>query len=524
MGDSMFSSRWVLLAALVSSSSFARVSLEQKQMRVASLMKLQAHAPALAFEAYQRELQYEEQNLTIDARAKNETNILADKIRQQIHSAYKAALNEHKSLEIAREEIKANIEKDLSLAGPELKEELQVLALQTLDSIDAGGTSEEVDLSNVELVMKKQVMSRKDFLNNDEANLGADPISPSANSSKDSERKEYSTKAELMESLVSDRESSRWVSTSNQTMKTAQITRTDSSISLQVKFEFLGVAVDAGPTIKFKREYTTNAVVMTEGFAPVLMNDGNFDYWKRDKSGKVLVKNGKEVKRYISFTCESQLEFETEYAGAGGFKFMGLGGSASISQRFVNSVSLASRRLALPEYVAQKSMTIKYISELCHRDFLNARFNNSLTVMASLNILMKNIVSGLSFSHPKTKCAVDEQCYNWFNNEIISLVKIQNFPRCGEENGREKFRSCQLRGIQGQNCPVYEGGKRTSDGQFEFACDTGLKCVKYESQTFFLGAVWSSAKGKCQIVNKKTYRNPFDVANESREIEVTLAD
>jgi hypothetical protein len=263
---------------------------------------------------------------------------------------------------------------------------------------------------------------------------------------------------------------------------------------------------------------------MTEGLAPVLMNDGNFDYWKRDKAGKILVKNGKEVKRYISFTCESQLEFETEYAGAGGFKFMGLGGNASISQRFVNSVSLASRRLALPEYVAQKSMTIKYISELCHRDFLNARFNNSLTVMASLNIMMKNIVSGLSFSHPKTKCAVDEHCYNWFNNEIISLVKIQNFPRCGEENGREKFRSCQLRGLKGQNCPVYEGGKRTSDGQFEFACDKGLKCVKYESQTFFLGAVWSSAKGKCQIVNKKTYRNPFDVANESREIEVTLAD
>ena len=198
----MFSSRWVLLAALISSSSYARVSFEQKQVRVASLMKLQAHAPALAFEAYQRELQYEEQNLSVEARAKNETNILADKIRQQIHSAYKAALNDHKSPEIAREEIKANIEKDLSLAGPALKEELQVLAIQTLDSIDAGGTSEEVDLSNVELVMKKEVISRKEFLNTDEANLGADPINPTANSSKDSERKEYNTKAELMESLV----------------------------------------------------------------------------------------------------------------------------------------------------------------------------------------------------------------------------------------------------------------------------------------------------------------------------------
>jgi len=139
-----------------------------------------------------------------------------------------------------------------------------------------------------------------------------------------------------------------------------------------------------------------------------------------------------------------------------------------------------------------------------------------------LDIMMKNVVSGLTFSHPKTKCAVDEHCYNWFNKEVISLVKIKNFPRCREGSSLEKFRTCQLSGLEGQNCPVFENGKRTSDGQWEYNCDTGLKCVKYESQTFFLGSVWSYAKGKCQVINRKTYRNPFDIANDSREIEIEL--
>lgn len=521
-GDSMFNSRWLILVALISSSSFAGISFQQKQMRVQSLMKLKLHAPSLAFEAYQRELDYEAAGLSINARAKNETNLLADRVRQQVISAYKAALLTHKNSDDAREEVRSNIESDLELAAPQLKEELLNLSILTLDSIDAGGTSQEVDLSNIEVAMKKEVIKRNEFLNEQDDRGGADPINPSVNSSKDSERKEYKNKAELIESLVSDRESSRWVTTSNQTINTSEIFKTDSNISLQLKFEFLGVSVEAGPMINFKRQYTTNATIMAEGLNPVLMHDGNFDYWKRDKAGRIIVKNGKDVKRYINFTCDSSLEFETEYSGSGGFKFMGLGGEVTISQKYVNTVNLTSRRIALPEYVAGKSVTVKFISELCHQSFLNAKFSNSMTVSQSLNVMMKNVVSGLTFSHPKTKCAIDEHCYSWFNNEIISLVKIKNFPRCAEESYREKFRSCQLRGLEGQNCPVYEGGKRTSDGQWEYACDKGLKCVKYESQTFFMGYVWTPSKGKCVITNKKTYRNPFDVAWDNVEIEVTI--
>jgi hypothetical protein len=516
----MFNYRLVLLASLISCPVFARANFELKQQRVESLMKLQKHAPAVAFEAYQRELEYERKGLSVDIRAKNETNLLADQIRNQVNLAYQAAIDKHQSPEVARAEVSAAIEKDLSLVSAVMKDDLMSLAQKTLENIDAGSVSESVDLTSVEEVLRKEVVQRKTFLNQDA--LEFESNNKSVTPPGDADRKEYNNKAEIIESLVSERESSRWVSTSNQTVKTAEVATVDSKVSLQLKVSFLGATIEAGPAINFRKNYTTNAVIMAEGLSPVIQAGGNFDFWKRDASGKILLKNGKEQKRYVFFSCDAELNFETDYAGSGGFSYLGLGGGVSASKKFSNSVNINSRRIALPEYVDQKSVTVKFISELCHRDFLNARFNNSLTVSTSLDVMMKNVVSGLSFSHPKTKCAVDEHCYNWFNKEIISLVKIQNFPRCREENDREKYLSCQLRGLEGQNCAVYEKGKRTSDGQWEFACDTGLKCVKYQSQSFFLGAVWEYAKGKCQVINKKTYKNPFDLANESREIEVEL--
>ena len=516
----MFDYRFILLASLISCPVFAKANFELQQQRVESLMKLHKQAPAVAFEAYQRELDYELKGLSIDDRAKNETNLLADKIRSQVDLAYKAALHKFESPEEARAEVSAAIEKDLNLVAPEMKEELMTLAQKTLENIEGGSVSGPVELSKVEEVLRKEVVQRKTFLNQESFEFAANTKSMTPPG--DADRKEYNNKTEIIESLVSERESSRWVSTSNQTVKTAEITTVDSKVSLQLKVSFLGATIEAGPAINFRKSYSTNAVIMAEGLSPVIQSGGNFDFWKRDPNGKILQKNGKEQKRYVFFSCDAELNFETDYAGSGGFSYMGLGGGASVSKKFSNSVNVASRRIALPEYVDQKSVTVKFISELCHRDFLNARFNNSLTVSTSLDVMMKNVVSGLTFSHPKTKCAADEHCYNWFNREIISLVKIQNFPRCREENDREKYLSCQLRGLEGQNCAVYENGKRTSDGQWEFACDTGLKCVKYQGQTFFLGAVWEYAKGKCQVINKKTYRNPFDLANENREIEVEL--
>jgi hypothetical protein len=506
-GVFMFNSRLIFLSALVTCSSFASTNIEQKLQRVESLMKLHSVAPAMAFEAYHRELEYEKSGLSIDARAKKEANLLADKIRSQVHMAYQAALDKHESPQEARDEVRNAIEKDLDLADVNMKDDLLKLANDTLDEIESGGFSQEVHLENLEQVLKEEVLKRELFLNEDLIISDAKISNPEPID--DAEKKEFNSKAELIDSLVSERASTRWVSTSNQTLKTAQITSLESKVSVQLKVSFLGATVEAGPIINFKKVFTTNAMVMSEGMSTVILRDGNFDYWKRDQNGKVVVKNGKDQKRYISFSCDANLNFETDYQGSGGFSFMGLGAGGSVSKKYSNSVNIASRRITLPEFVAGKSVTVKYISEVCHNDFLKARFNNSLTVMGSLEVMMKNVISGLTFSHPKTKCAADEHCYNWFNKEVISLVKINNFPRCREGSSIEKFRTCQLSGLEGQNCPVYENGKRTSDGQWEYNCDAGLKCVKYENQTFFLGSVWSYAKGKCQVIDRKSYRSPF---------------
>ncbi len=494
-------SRLLVLAVFISATSFssyADVSFKQKQMRVDSLLKLQNKISNLAFDAYQRELNYEAKGLSIDARAKKETNLLADKIRMQVVQAYKAALENKMSSELAREEIKTNMEKDLELAAPELRNELLSLANLTLDSIDAGGASEEVQLQKIESVMKKEVIKRTTFLNNEDQEMIVGPLKSKKESIEDSIRQDYKSSEELISSLVSDRASSPYVSASHQAIKTATITKIEANISLQVKFEFLGASVEAGPSISFKRLYSTNAEIMADSLSPVLMNDGNFDYWKRDRAGKIILENGIAKKRYISFTCSTNLEFVTDYKGSGGFKFMGVGEDAAITKEFSNTVNLVSRRIALPESVANKSMSVKYISALCHNDFLKAKLNNTMTVQDSLNIMMKNMVAGLTFSHPKTKCATDDQCSNWFNNELISVLKNNNVARCSEESSNEKFRACHLRGLQGQNCPLYEDGERTSSGEFEYSCDVGLKCVKYENESTVLGAVWSHAKGKCQ--------------------------
>jgi hypothetical protein len=518
----MLNYRWLFLSVLVSTSGLARVDFKTKQARVDSLMKLQKFAPAFAFDNFQRELEYEKKGLSLEARAKNEADLLADQIRARVADAYEAALKKYENAESAREEVRAAINKDLSLVAPGLRDELSLLAHKTLDQIENGISSEGAELIKVQESFKKDALSRSVFLNQEFSPADFESNQKMSNPPNDSERKEYNNKQEIIESLTSEKESSRWVSSSNLTVRTAEITSTSANVSMQLKVSFLGATINAGPSIRFKKTYSTNATIMADGMNPIFVDGGNFDYHKRDKGGKILVKNGKQQKRYMFFTCDADLSFETDYEGSGGFSFMGVGGNASVTKKFMNHVDIASRRIALPEYVNNKSVTVKFISELCHNDFLGARFNNSLTVKNSLDMMMKSVVEGLTFSHPKTKCAIDEHCYDWFNYEIISLVKNKNFPRCREESAREQYMSCQLRGLEGQNCPVYENGKRTSNGQWEYQCDTGLKCVKYESQSFFLGRVWEYAKGKCQVINKKTYRNPFDLANENREIGVEI--
>lgn len=520
--------KWLLISALLSQAAFANVSMEEKKNRIEYLEELSSKAVSMNIEAYRRELEYEKQSIPLEKRAENEASLLAEKVKEQVQKSYELALTK-KSSEEAAAEIREAIERDIILVAPELQNEIKSIAVDALENAHGGGYSTSVKLDNVEKVLLKGVQERHRFLNepgDDEVRVDAIPgqTLPSVRNGRDSERKEYVSKKEIIESLVSDRENTRWVSTSNVTLKSDVITKTESKISLQVKVEFLGVALEAGPSILFKREYKTSATIMAEGLNPVLSHDGNFDFLKRDQFGRPVMRNNQAQRRLVNFSCDASLDFETEYAGGGGFSFAGIGGSASISRKYSNSVALSSRRILVPEYVDNKTATYKFIRELCHWDFLKARVTNTMNVAGSLNVMMKNIVSSLRFSHPKTKCVSDTHCYNWYNKEIIPLARVQNFPRCVEEK-REKFRACELRGLKGQNCAVFDTkGKRISNGMFEFTCDTGLKCVKYQDAGWFKGFdLYQYAKGKCMPISPKTYRSPLEQPKRDY-IEVYLED
>ena len=506
----MLKPHWLLMVSLFSFSSLAQVSFEEKKNRVEFLEELGAKAQSMNIEAYRRELNYEKNNLPLDERAERESSLLAEKISLQVQKAIEAAM-EDKSFEEASEEVKAAIEKDLELVAPELRDELRAISLQTIENFNRGVNQPVTDLTNLNEIMFKGVQERANYLNVPGEDMGL--VSSLERDSRPSDKNhptEYATKAELVESLVSDLESSRWVSTSNLTIKTDEMTKTDSRVSLQIKVEFLGVAVEAGPTIAFRREYKTNATIMAEGLAPALLPDGNFDFVKKDKLGRAIKENGKFKRRFFSFACDASLDFSSDYTGSGGFSMAGMGGGTSVTKTISQSVSLTSRRIEVPEYIDGKSATLKYLSQICHNDFLKAKATNTLTIADSLNVMMKNVISGLRFSHPKTKCAVDTHCYKWFNNEVIALARIKNFPRCVEER-REKFRACELRGLQGQNCAVFDAqGKRLSDGMFEFTCDVGLKCVKYQQEGWFRNwEIYQYAKGRCMPISPKNYKSPI---------------
>ncbi len=506
-------SRWIPLLLLASFSAFAEVSIEEKQNRIEYLETLQEKVPAMDIEAYKRELQYEKLGLSLDERAKAEASLIAEQIKTQIARAYEASLAS-KSAGEAAAEVREAIEKDSVLVNAEMREEIKELSFRALEDIQEGRVSADENLEAVEKSLMKGIQERYDFLNEEAepmpmVSMFVDPTLPKANKSKDAERKEYANKSELIASLASDKENVNWISTGGLTLKSQQLTKREANISMQVKAEFLGVSLSAGPSFAFTREYSTDVQVMAEGMHPVLLPDGNFDFYKRDRAGKIIVKGGKQEKRFINFYCNAELEFATEAKTGGGFSVAGIGGGASIESTFKNVVSMTSRRVLVPEYIDGKSVTFKTLSQLCMNDFLRARVTNNMTIAQSLNIMMRNVVSSLRYSHPKTKCVRDSHCFNWYNKEIIALARIANYPRCVEEK-REKFYQCQLRGLKGQNCAVFDAkGKRVSDGMFEFQCDVGLKCVKVQNEGWFTNwELYQYAKGKCMPINARTYKAP----------------
>lgn len=485
----MFNMRLIVASLLLSTTAFAEVSYQEKVNRVQYLESLADKAVSMNIDAYKRELQYEKENLPLEKRAQNEANLLAEKVKYQVQQSYLMALEE-KSPEEAVTELKNAIERDLQLVAPELQNDVRTIAYKALEDAQSGGISNDMRLENLQKALLKSVKDRSEFLNKESdyelpaARLGAVTGAEEMN---------YTSKAQLLESLVSSEDSTRWSNMANMSLRSDKSTKSDTRISFQLKTDFLGVALDAGPNINFRREYASSTFVLTETLHPVLLPNGHFDFWMRDKEGKIVTKNGKPQKRFLVVTCETNLFFETEYSGGGNFYIAGLGGGQYFNRRYANNVIIASRRVAIPESIDGKTVTFDYLKRLCHDDFINAHITNNMTVKDSLNIMMKNIISSLRFTHPKTTCVSDSQCSKWFNNELVGLIKNLNTPRCIEDP-KEKFRTCDVRGLEGQACRLYDKkGKLISSGNFEFECDKGLRCVQTEK------AGWiKSAKAQCK--------------------------
>lgn len=502
----------VALTCSAMSAAFARSPMLDR------LEEMKSMGIPVDIKAYERAELYEKSNLEMSVRAQMESQKLLEDISVRIIDAYESALKYHNNSESARREIVNAISKDLELADDSLKNELKRLAIAALDahirgeasSIDSSQTKQIHSFFEHQSLMKAQQLRKEEayaLINKDDDN---------------GLKKEFKSKAELVASLASEKGNAPYPSSSTTTVKSGQQFSSAQSISAQVSMEFLGTSISAGPSIEFKRTYATDVVVMGLGLAPVLLPNGNFDLFKRDSKNNIIKKNGKEVRREISFNCSAEVNFSSDYKGAGGFKVMGIGAGASVTKTYSNKVGLDSRRIAIPDYVAGKSVTMSYLSQLCHNDFLNARIAGGTTVKKALDGMMRNVISSLTFSHPQTKCATDNDCVDWYNNEVISWHKSKTFPRCAPEaSGREKFYACTLRGLQDANCSVYKDGERTTSGSFEYSCDKGLKCQKTKEGGWFTrGQLKAYDEAKCKPINARTYVSPLD----NGYIEINLAN
>ncbi len=494
----MFRYSSAILIALVSFSAFARVSMEEKKDRVRFLERLSRAIPALHIAGYHRELSYEERNLSMDERAESEAQLMAETIKKQVVASYEKAFEESSDEDKARETVKISIDRDLELAEPDMRDSIKEIAYKALEDAASGIITSEENTDPLQKFMLTEVTERSRFLNLESlSSSSAGAASPIANTDRDAERKTYHNKAEILESLTSERANTRWTSSASITTNSAVTKSLDANVSYTLKINFLGAELSGGPNIAFHRHYESRVIIMSEGLNPGVTATGEFDFNKRDRANQIIISGGKAQKRYISFYCELALNFNTEYSGSGSFSIAGIGGGASYGHRYSNEVTMTSRRILVPEYLGNQTVTMPFLQRLCHNDFLTAKVNNFMTVKQSLNIQMRNVIASLRFSHPNTKCIKDSQCVGWFNSGMRGVVGNAAVPRCVEES-REKYFACAVRSVVNQKCPVFKNGKHTSDGMFEYACDRGLYCKTVKEGGWFQSlSIFEYAEGRC---------------------------
>lgn len=446
---------------------------------------------------------YDEESLDADSRARKDTALLAEKIKIQVRTIYENLLKTDKHDEEVRASIKELIENDLSLIDESLRGDIRSIAMKALDEVQYGVNSNDDELASLQLRMKNRSGVKSSALgfamNAVDANHvgNVNFIDPAS----DQNRQVFESKAQLMESLMSNRPSTRWLSTSNSVAKSRETKTAEKNVSIFMDVEFLGVKFEGGPSLTFSREYESAVSYLVEGHRPFILPGGVLDLRQYDESGKVIMKDGKPAYRFAAFYCTQSLSFKTKLNGGARLTMAGTGGGMTYERAYENYVSSDSRRISIPQIVAGKLVRFQDLEVICSKDFLNARISNTKTPMTlkqALNLNMKNIVSTLTYSHPQSTCAVDSQCSKWYARGGAPLFANKATPRC-EISMNSGQMACVARGKVGMKCPIFSKGKKLSDGMFELACDRGLRCVQVKEYGWFkAGNIFQYAEGQCR--------------------------
>ena len=452
---------------------------------------------------YNREVIYEALDLPVEERARREANLLIETVKVQVETVYKNLLEETGSVDEAIAGVRERVEADTRRMSPDLKAEIRDIALNFLDAVARGETaSVETAAPVIEKEMAKTSIAHSNLLRSgvvllkeqDSPNLKTRVRPPI----RENTTTEYKNKAELVASLTSLEQSSiGGAMSSGASINSSKSTSVGGSVSLKVSVKFLGANLSAGPTLSFTRTYSTSVSVNGDGLAP-LTSRNEFDFYVRDESGKIKMKNGKPERRYMTFGCNADLNFGTTLNGSAGLSIMGVGADVNASRSYTNNVGLASRRVNVPEYLEGKTVNMSVLAQICHKEFLNAKLRNNLTLKDSLNIMMRDVISTLVYSNPKTKCVTDAHCQNWFNRTVKPVSGGTAVARCLEER-REHFFACYARGVAGTKCPIMKDGKLLSNGMNEYGCDRGLRCVQVKEYGWLKSLeIFQYAEGRCQ--------------------------
>ncbi|MBY0518031.1 MAG: hypothetical protein K2P81_14075 [Bacteriovoracaceae bacterium] len=478
----------VCLSGLASFSTFAGMSDEALTSRLTELESYRNNG--LDLDALTREASYERLDLNLEKRAWIESQIIVQNIRAAVLRGYDAALEQTGSVDGAAKLVRANMDKDMNLIAPELRDDIRTIVEDVLKNPNP--TNADLAVSDTLLnSMSQRSVERMQVLLQ-----GAQNISEIKELSSDRKGQvEHNTTSALVSALADDQsESERWVSTANMSARSGVTRGSEEEFSAQVSAEFLGVQVAAGPVFKFKKYISSYVDMKGEGLYPIFDAQGKFDVVLRDSLGRP-----RKGRRFMMFTCELESNVESETAIKGGFKVMGIGGEGNVLQKFTSNVNFSSRRVLVPDSIDNREATVGVLAKICHNDFMKARATNGRTIKQNLDIMTKNLASALVYVNPALKCLRDSHCNNWFNKEVIWMHKVNTTPVCVQEKNNPSLMTCQLRGIQKAACSVYQEGKRVSSGMFEYTCKTGYRCVITHRGGWFQNwELWDPWRAECR--------------------------